>query len=150
MERRDRRTGSLGLTQVCSNLFFYQKLISMIHHATLHSLSEPIQQCIQNCLDCHQVCLSTVTMYCLPQLGQHTEVDHICLLLDCAEICQTSANFMLHGSEFHTRTCEICAEICDRCATECEQFSNDDQMQTCAKACRHCASSCRQMAKASI
>jgi hypothetical protein len=149
MERRDLTTRSLGLTQVSSKVFFHQRLISMIHQATLYPSSEPIQQCIQNCLDCHHACLSTVTVYCLPQLGQqHTDVDHLCLLLDCAEICQTSANFMLHGSDFHTRTCQICAEICDRCATDCERFAPNDQMQVCAETCRRCANSCRQMVMA--
>jgi hypothetical protein len=31
------------------------------------------------------------------------------LLLDCAEICQTAANFMLRNSELHSRTCAVCA-----------------------------------------
>ena len=35
----------------------------------------------------------------------------VIVLLDCAEICQTSANFMLRGSPLHTNTCAACAIV---------------------------------------
>ena len=107
--------------------------------------SQDMEQCIQECLNCHRVCLSTVA-YCLQMGGQHAGATHITLLLDCAEICQTSANFMLRGSQFHMRTCGVCAEVCDRCAEDCAQFGDDRMMQECAQACRRCAESCRRMA----
>jgi hypothetical protein len=108
-----------------------------------------MQICIQDCLDCHSLCLETIT-YCLQQGGWHANLPHIRLLLDCAEICQTSANFMLRGSAFREYTCDICAEICAECAEECGQFSGDEQMQACADMCRRCALSCQEMAEQSI
>ena len=111
---------------------------------TAHHMSSDMQQCIQECLSCHSTCLATV-QYCLQMGGSHAEVHHITTLLDCAEICQTSANFMLRGSELHTRTCGVCAEICERCAQECERMGDDAQMRACAEACRRCADSCRRM-----
>ena len=114
-------------------------------HATAHQMSGDMQQCIQECLNCHSVCLATVP-YCLQMGGEHATAAHIGLLLDCAEICQTSANFMLRGSTFHTRTCGVCAEVCERCAQDCDQFGDDAQMKACADACRRCAASCRRMA----
>jgi hypothetical protein len=113
--------------------------------ATQHS--QEIQQCIQNCTDCHHICLETV-LYCLRQGGKHAEPDHIRLLLDCAEICQTSANFMIRGSDLHARTCGVCAEVCERCAEDCERMGDDAQMKACAEICRRCADSCRRMASA--
>ncbi len=104
-----------------------------------------LQECILNCTDCHRVCSETVT-YCLQQGGAHAEAAHIRLLLDCAEICQTSADFMIRGSELHRQSCAVCAEICERCAQDSERFGDDPQMQTCADICRRCAASCRQMA----
>lgn len=71
---------------------------------------------------------------------------HLALMLDCVEICQTSANFMLRNSALHRRTCGVCAEICDMCAMDCQRFADDAQMQACADACRRCAASCREMA----
>jgi len=111
---------------------------------TAHHMSADMQQCIQECLTCHSVCLSTV-QHCLQMGGQHAEARHITTLLDCAEICQTSANFMLRGSELHTRTCGVCAEVCTRCAEECERMGSHTQMQACAERCRRCADSCRRM-----
>lgn len=116
-------------------------------HTMHQGISSEMQNCIQECLNCHSVCLQTIT-HCLQMGGKHAEAAHIRLLLDCAEICQTSANFMLRGSDLHGRVCAVCAEVCQRCAQDCERFTDDEQMRHCAKACRTCAESCRQMATA--
>ena len=108
--------------------------------------SSHMQRCIDDCLDCHSVCLETVN-HCLQMGGKHADPRHIGLLLDCAEICQTSANFMLRDSALHGRTCGVCAEVCMRCAESCEQFRDDQQMMACAEVCRRCAESCREMAR---
>jgi hypothetical protein len=105
-----------------------------------------MQACIQNCLDCHSLCLETI-IYCLKQGGKHTALEHIRLLMDCAEICQTSANYMLRGSSFHDYTCDVCAEICQQCGEQCSQFSGDEQMRACAEMCYRCAASCQEMAQ---
>lgn len=108
-------------------------------------MSQQMHDCIQDCTRCHTVCLESV-VYCLNKGGKHAQPDHIRLLLDCAEICQTSANFMLRMSPQHGLTCGACAEICDRCADSCNSFMDDLQMQACAQVCRKCAASCREMA----
>jgi hypothetical protein len=54
--------------------------------------------------------------HCLQKGGKHAEAKHLRLLMDCAEIRQTSAHFMLRGSDLHSRTCFACAEVCVRCA----------------------------------
>jgi hypothetical protein len=112
-----------------------------------HQMSTEMQQCINECLNCHAICMETVT-HCLQLGGKHAEARHIRLLLDCAEICQTSANFMLRGSDLHSRTCSVCAEVCARCADECERMavSGDEIMKRCAEACRRCAQLCQRMA----
>ena len=113
--------------------------------AALQFLDERMRDCIAACIDCGTICLATVS-HCLEKGGKHAEPSHIRLLLDCAEICQTSANFMTRRSELHARTCSTCAEVCDDCATGCEQMTGDPQMKACAEACRRCAESCRRMA----
>jgi hypothetical protein len=110
------------------------------------AMNEQMQSCIQECLDCHRVCLETIT-HCLEKGGRHAEPDHVRLLMDCAEICQTSANFMLRGSDLHPMTCEVCAEVCAECADDCERFEGDAQMQNCAAACRSCSEMCQTMAE---
>lgn len=113
---------------------------------TSSQMTKEMQECIQNCSDCHNICLATVP-HCLQMGGDHASPHHITTLLDCAEICQTSANFMLINSPLHGRVCAVCAEACDRCAEQCEQMANgDQQMLSCAEVCRLCAESCRRMA----
>ena len=112
-----------------------------------HSMiDERRRACIQECHNCHDICTETVA-HCLHMGGEHAEQNHIRLLLDCAEICQTSANFMLRTSDFHGQICGICADVCARCAEVCERFGDDQMIQQCGEACRSCAQSCRAMAE---
>jgi len=106
-----------------------------------------MQQCIQNCRDCHRICTLTIT-HCFAQGGEMCEAAHIRLLLDCAEICQTSADFMLRGSPLHQMTCRICAGVCEMCADDCARLADDETMVLCVESCRRCAKSCSEMASA--
>jgi hypothetical protein len=106
--------------------------------------TDSLEVCLDSCQHCHNVCLQTIH-HCLRRGDEHAEQPHIRLLADCVEICQTSANFMLRGSELHHITCGACAEVCERCAAECERFGDDEQMSSCAEACRACAQHCREM-----
>ncbi len=101
--------------------------------------------CIQECQNCENVCTMSVN-HCLGLGGEHAAQDHIRLMLDCAEMCRTSAGMMLRMSPLHSLTCGICAEFCERCADDCEKFKDDPMMQQCAIVCRSCAQSCRSMA----
>src|SRR5512140_2108260 len=114
-------------------------------------LGQAMEQCITNCQECHHICLETTT-HCLQMGGKHAGVDHIGLMQDCAQSCQTSADFMLRGSPYHSRTCGVCAEVCERCAEDCLQIAagNDAQMEACAQICRRCAESCRKMAQTRV
>jgi hypothetical protein len=118
----------------------------MEHTTATRMATSHMQQCIDDCTQCHDICLETVN-HCLQMGGKHAEAGHIRLMLDCAEICQTSANFMLRRSEVHGRTCGVCAEVCRRCAEDCERFSDDEQMTACAEMCRRCSSSCEEMSR---
>jgi len=102
--------------------------------------------CIQNCTDCHNICVQT-TAYCLQMGGRHAEAGHLESLLDCAELCRTSADFMLRGSSLHAHVCGVCAEACERCAQACSEFADDEQMQACTEQCHRCMESCREMAR---
>lgn len=107
-----------------------------------------MQQCIQNCRDCHRICMLTLTHW----LGKGSDQGpHVRLLLDCAEICQVSANFMLRSSDQHVYTCAVCAQVCERCARECERLgAGDEEMRLCGEMCQRCADSCHYMASATV
>lgn len=110
----------------------------------MHHMSAEMQQCIENCQKCHAICLSMSSNHCLEVGGAHVAPDHFRLMMDCAQICATSADFMLRGSKHHPHVCAECADICEDCAKSCEQL---DGMEECVKACRACVESCSAMAK---
>ena len=113
-----------------------------------HTRDQKMEQCIKNCEQCHHICMETMT-HCLKLGSKHAAPDHILLLQDCIQICQTSADFMLRGSARHRYTCAACSEICEQCADDCTRLDpNDSMMKQCAEMCRRCADSCRQMAAA--
>jgi hypothetical protein len=108
-----------------------------------HHLSAEMQQCVDECLRCYGVCLGTAMHHCLETGGDHVAPPHFRLMMACAEICRTSAHFMLIGSPHHKHTCRECAEICEECAADCERLGG---IEECVQACRRCAERCRAMA----
>lgn len=115
-------------------------------HTPGHAMTSPeMQQCIDECLRCSATCTRTV-QHCLELGGEHAEPGHITTLIDCADICQSSANFMLRGSQFHARICVACAEVCRTCEQECRRMGDDEMMRQCAEECLRCADSCDRMA----
>ena len=107
--------------------------------------SDEVRECLKDSLDCYQTCTET-TIRCLTMGGKHAEHEHLNLLMDCARICNTNADFMLRNSTYYPQTCGITADICDECADTCDRF-DDDFMKECASVCRRCAESCREMAR---
>lgn len=91
---------------------------------------------------CRDTCQSTLYNYCLEH--GHTAPDHVRIMADCIQICQTAADFMTRNSAFHAAACRACAEICDACANSCETM-DDAAMKACVDVCRACAESCRAM-----
>lgn len=109
----------------------------------MHQLSQEMQSCIQECLRCQTACLSMAMNHCLEVGGKHVEPGHFRIMMACAEICATTAKFMMMNSDHHKHLCRECAEICEACAKSCEEIGD---MQECVDACRRCAESCRKMA----
>ena len=109
----------------------------------MHQMPKEMQNCIDKCLGCYKTCLSIAMTHCLEMGGKHLEPAHFRLMMACAEICRTSAHFMLLNTPHHKHTCRECAEICEECAKNCERIGDMDE---CVQACRSCAESCRKMA----
>lgn len=111
-----------------------------------NQMTDQMRACIQNCQECHALCVETA-QHCLTMGGKHASADHIRTLLDCAQSCATSLDFMLRMSPHHPKFCGSCAEVCKACGDSCEQLAGgDDLMRRCAESCRRCEGSCRQMA----
>jgi hypothetical protein len=115
-------------------------------HPDIRRMDSRLRECIGHCSGCHNLCMDTVA-HCLDLGGKHASREHVGLLLDCADLCRTSADLMLRGSPFHGQVCAVCADVCQRCAEECERLAGDDElMRHCAELCRRCAAACREMA----
>jgi hypothetical protein len=99
-----------------------------------------MQECIQNCLKCHRVCTETANKH---KRAGNEHAQHVTMLLDCAEMCLTTAHFMQHDSPLFGHVCRVSALVSTHCAGECDLMGDTD----CANACRNCAWSCEQMAK---
>lgn len=110
--------------------------------ATSQMQNPGMDDCIDACRRCQQTCLHMAMTHCLQQGGKHVEPEHFRLMINCAEICQTAANFMLGESSLHAVVCAACAEVCTACADNCEQIGDMDE---CVSACRECAQSCVAM-----
>lgn len=106
--------------------------------------SSQIEDCIRHLMHCHRACLGTATTHCLEMGGDHARPQHLRLMLDCAAICQATADALLRKSQFHTRLCELAADVCDTCAADCETLGG---MEDCVIACRTCAEACRVAAR---
>jgi hypothetical protein len=103
---------------------------------------EQVERCISECLACHIACLRTTMQPGLELGGKHTEACHFRLMLDCAQICQTTADFLLRGSAVCDVLCGTCALVCEACARSCEETGDLDE---CLWAARRCAESCRSL-----
>jgi hypothetical protein len=113
--------------------------------SSMQGMHGGMSSAVDAALHCHATCVQTI-QHCLQKGGQHAEASHIRILEDCAQICGTSADFMLRNSEMHAQVCGVCAEVCDACAKSCEGMNDDEMMQACIDACRRCSQECRQMA----
>ena len=109
----------------------------------MHQISAEMQGCIDECLKCYQTCFGMAMTHCLEMGGKHVAPSHFRIMMACAEICRTSAHFMLMNSEHAKHVCRECAEICEQCANDCEAVGDMDE---CVLQCRRCAETCSSMA----
>ncbi|UXI68954.1 ferredoxin [Tahibacter amnicola] len=99
-------------------------------------------RCIQDCLTCFRTCLAAAMNFCLEAGGRHIAPVHIRLMTGCADVCRTTAAYLLSSTPFYEELCRACAAVCEACAADCDSVG---KMDDCAEACRRCAESCRQM-----
>lgn len=110
----------------------------------MSAFSAQIEDCIRHLMRCHRTCLGTAMTHCIEMGGEHARPQHLRLMLDCASLCITTADALARKSQFHTRLCELCADVCDTCAQDCEKLGG---MEDCVSACRACVAACRTAAR---
>ncbi len=105
-----------------------------------------LQSAIAQCWECRTECIETLFNHCLQQGGRHVVPEHVKIMTDCIQACQTAADFMTRRSAMHMVECNACADVCDACAVSCDAIGGDI-MRACAETCRACAASCRTMSQ---
>jgi hypothetical protein len=100
------------------------------------------ERCIRNCMDSARTCYETAMTRCLEEGGEHVEPEHFKLMMNCAALCRTVAEFLLSHSPYAARLCALCANVCLACADSCRAIGG---MDPCARACDACAESCKLM-----
>lgn len=106
--------------------------------------SSQIEETMRALRHCHQTCLGMAMTHCLEMGGAHARPQHLRLMMDCAQICATTADFLARKSQFHNHMCGFCADVCETCATDCENIGD---MRASVDACRACVAACRQAAR---
>jgi hypothetical protein len=110
----------------------------------LRHYSDEENQCIEETTRCSIICRETI-QHCLEKGRTYSYPIPIKTLMDCAELCQMTTQFLLNRSSFQERSCLFCAEVCDVCEKNCNQLAEDPQLQACAEACARCSEVCRMM-----
>jgi hypothetical protein len=93
---------------------------------------------------CRRACLDAVR-WALDDDGPTLDDAQIGVLLDGAEVCETTIRFRRRNSTLHPRMCAACVAMCERCAELCQAFAADPVMRACGEACRRCADVCREL-----
>jgi len=68
-------------------------------------VNEEMTRCVEACLSCYKTCLPTTMNHRLETGGKHVEPGHFRPMMACAEMCRTSAHFMLISTPHHKHTC---------------------------------------------
>ena len=109
------------------------------------AISPEMRQCVEATSDCYTVCTETLTHSL--NSGLLSEQEHIRLLIDCCEICQTTQNTLLRASDLGIMLSAVCVEACEKVAESCRRIdTSDEQLNACAEMCDHTANCCRQLA----
>ncbi len=100
---------------------------------------------IDACERAHRTCTETA-IHAMQQGGPLAEWSLVQVLLDAADITETTADFLLRSSRLHPLICRAAAEVADKCADACEPHAGQDlRMKECAESCRRAATHCRKL-----
>lgn len=106
-------------------------------------MSHHLEECIEKCWSCRNTCQKTLFNHCLYEGGVHVAPEHVKLMVDCIQICQMAADFMVRNSPNHKELCRVCADICQKCGESCAKIV-DENMEKCSEVCFECARICKE------
>jgi hypothetical protein len=100
------------------------------------------QSAVASALHCARTCYEMAMSQARQPGGKPLEVEHLALMLNCADLCETTARFLINDSPVQARVAGVCAEVCQECARHCERVND---MNECVDACRACAVDCGRL-----
>lgn len=103
-----------------------------------NNVNEELISALNKCADACNYC----TTACLEEEDVKMMTACIKLDIDCAAICNLTANFIARGSVHGKHLLKECAELCNLCAAECEKHTKMQHCVSCAEACRACEAYC--------
>jgi len=114
-----------------------------------HVERETLARCIEECFACAQSCTSCADA-CLSEDTVEELRKCIRLILDCADICDTTGRLLTRQTEYDAPTSkaqlESCREACRTCAEECERHAEmHEHCRVCAEECRRCEAACTEL-----
>ena len=98
---------------------------------------------LENLLLCVDAC-NTCAVACLDEENASKMKNCIKMDLDCAEICQTSINFITRDSLYTKEILQMCFKLCEACALECGIHTGMEHCVKCAERCKQCANECKK------
>ncbi len=107
-------------------------------NSVLQQLAPALAACVQACEEVHDACEYGVRDV-LKKSTVYADVQHIGILLDCAQMARTARDFVLRQSELHDVACHACAEVCLACARKCFALGETGIVEVCHR----CAALCR-------
>ena len=73
--------------------------------------------------------------YCTQQ-DEIEDPELLACMVDCVDLCTTTASFIVRGSEHADDLREVCAELAKCVEESCEEYGDDEVLTACADACR--------------
>jgi hypothetical protein len=109
-------------------------------------ISQEVRECIKATSECYSVSAETFR-YCVEGEMDLRDPQLMRLLIDCCEICQTTQNSLLRGSDLSLMLSAVCVEACEQLAAACRDADgSDEQFTRCAETCDETADCCRRLA----
>ena len=90
------------------------------------------------CLRAHEACEAAVALALRAESGERVN-DRVGALLDCADVCRTTARQIRYASPLLRGTAGVAAELCDRAAEACAAAAHAEAIRRAAACCRRVA-----------
>lgn len=99
--------------------------------------SERFQNAVELVNQCAGACNESFAG-CLQAGGEHATADHLQYILDCAEACRLSAEFMQRHSPNYMDAVSLCASVARSCAHNMRSLQDNELAELCERTATAC------------